>query len=172
MTMLFTSNRWLLLAVLLVSGALWLAVESVTANAVHVLAKENFSWYGFGSVSIWLIVACFIWLIFASYLLTVKAQLTAKNQALGLCAVAIWVGALLVLTGLGDQWLGGLGVAGLVIWFIEIAVAVLLVAYLFRQSLPFFGLKSLPWLVVMALIWLTVTKVAFLCLSPGVSIRL
>jgi hypothetical protein len=170
--MMFTSNRLILLAVLLFSGALWLAVSSVTANAVHVLAKENFSWHGFGSVSIWLIVACFAWLIFASYLLTVNAQLTAKNQALGLCAIAIWVGALLALTGLGDQWLGGLGIAGLGIWFIEIAVAVLLVAYLFRQSLPFLGLEGMSWLAVMALIWLTATKTAFLCLSPGVSIRL
>lgn len=142
------------------------------ANAVHILAKENFSWRAFGSVSIWLIAACFGWLMLTSYLLTVNVQLTVKGQALGLCAVAMWVGVLLVLTGLGDQWLGSLGVAGLIVWFIEIAVAVLLVAYLFRQSLPFFDLKSQSWLVVMALIWLTATKAALLCLSPGVSIRL
>lgn len=170
--MLLTSNRWLLLVALLLSCTLWLAVSSVMANAVHVLAKENFSWRAFGSISIWLIAASFACLMFASYVLTVNAQLTAKSQALGLCAVAMWIGVLLVLTALGDQWLGGLGVASLIVWCIEIAVAVCLVAYLFRQSLSFFDLQSQVWLVVMALIWLTATKAALLCLSPGVSIRL
>jgi hypothetical protein len=170
--MMFTSKRLSLLAALLLSGALWLAVSSVTANAVHTLAKENFSWHGFGSVSIWLIVVCFAWLICASYLLAVNMQLTAKNQAIGICVVTIWIGILLVLTGLGDQWLGRLGAAALVVWFIEIAVAALLVIYLFRQSRSFFSLEGISWFAVMALIWLTAAKMAFLLLSPGISIRL
>lgn len=170
--MLFTSNRWPLLAALLVSSALWLAVSSVMGNEVHILAKENFSWYRFGQVSVWLIVASFAWLMFISYVLTVNVQLTAKSQALGQCAVGVWVGILLVLSAFGDEWLGSLGAAALIFSVLEIAVAVFLVAYLFRQSLSFSDLQSQAWLVVMALIWLTATKATLLCLSPGVTIRL
>ena len=172
MTMILSSNRWFLLAALLVSGALWLAVSSVMGNAVHILAKENFSWYRFGQVSIWLIAASFAWLMFISYVLSMNLQLPAKSQALGLCAVGVWVGVLLVLSAFGDEWLGSLGAAALIFSVIEIVVAVFLVAYLFRQSLPFIDLQNKALLVVMALIWLTATKAMFLCLSPGVSIRL
>lgn len=170
--MIFTSNRWLLLVALLISGALWLAVSSVMANVVHVFAKQNFSWRSFGSVSIWLIAASFVCLMVSGYLLIANKKLPATSQAVALCAVATWVGLLLVLTALGDQWLGNLGIAGLIVWLIEIAVAVFLVANLCRQSPPFIDLQSQVLLIVITLVWLTAAKAAFLCLSPGVSIRI
>jgi hypothetical protein len=170
--MLFTSNRWLIPIALLVSGALWLAVSSVTANAVHVLAKDGFSWRAFGSVSIWLVATSLAWVIFASYVLSVNSQLPARDQFLGLCTVTIWVGVLLVSTAFGDQFLGGLGGIGLAVWVVEIAGAALLVAYFFRQSVPFVDLQKQALLIAVTLIWLTAAKTAFLCLSPGISIRL
>ena len=170
--MMFSSNRWFLLAALLVSGFVWLAVSSVMGNAIHILAKDGFTWYKFGSVSIWTIVVSFTWLMFVSYVFTVSLKLPVKNQGLSLCALLMWVGVLEVLAALGDEWLGSLGAAAIIFSLIEIALAVLIVRYLFRQSLPFVNWQNQAWLVIMTLVWLTATKAAFLCLSPGVSIRL
>ncbi len=173
--MLLTSNRWLLLIALLLSGALWLAISSVMGNAIHTLAKESFTWYRFGSVSIGLILICLIWVIFVSCILWANGQFTAQNQFLSLCCVTVWMGLLLVLLAYGDPWIDSFGTSvifGLLFWIIEIAGAALLVAHFFRQSVPFMDLQSKALLVAVTLTWLTAAKAALLCLSPGVSIRL
>ncbi len=171
----FTSNRWFIFAALLFSSALFLAVSSVIGNSVHILSKNNFVWYRFGSVSIELIVSSLFWTILVGCIFSVNIQISARNQLLSLCAVAAWTGLLLVFLAYSDAWITSWGVSvifGVLYWVIEIAGAALLIAYIFRQSLSFIDLQSQALLVVMALIWLTATKAMFLCLSPGVSIRL
>lgn len=169
------SHRWLLLLALVISGILWLAVSSVTANAVHILAKDNFTWYKFGSASIELIVINLVWALFAGYSLSANAQLSARVQFLSLCAVTVWTGSLLSLLGVGDPWIDSVGasiVFGLLFWIIEIAGAAVLVAHFFRRSVPFVGLQNQAFLIAITLTWLIAAKTAFLCLCPGISIRL
>ena len=169
------SRRWLPLLVFLISAALWLAISSVTANAVHILSKNSFTWHKFGSTSIELVVTSLVWVVFSGYSLLVNAQLSARTQFLSLCAVTIWTGSLLGLLAFGDPWIDSVGasiVFGLLFWIIEIAGAAVLVAHFFRRSVPFVGLQNQALLIAITLTWLIAAKTAFLCLCPGISIRL
>lgn len=166
------SSRWLPLVALLISSMLWLAVSSVMANSVHLLAKANFTWRAFGSVSVWLVALNLAWLVFVSYALMTNTQLCGKSVIWELFAVAVWVVTLLALAAFGDAWIGSLGVLAVVVWVIEIGVAYLFISQINQQSLPFSGLLSGAWLLVMTLTWLSAIKALFLCLSPGVALRL
>lgn len=138
--MLFTSNRILLLVSLLTACTLWLAVSSVVANAVHIFAKENFSWNTFGYVSFSLILINLVFLIFISYVLALNTPHTLKRQCCSFFAVAMWCGFLLILTVLLDKWLVEFIVAGIFVWLIEIVAAVSLLKCFVPQSFLSFSL--------------------------------
>ena len=170
--MLLNSSRWLLVAAFLVSSALWLGVSSIFANAVHIFWKSNYSWAGFGSVSIWTIVVALGWLLIVGYVLQAESWITTKNMTLSICIVAIWIVLLAVLTAWGYEMLVELGAAAILVWVIEFVVALLLVNYFARMSLPFFGIQNSAVFVTVTLTWLMAAKVMLLCLSPGVTLRL
>lgn len=169
--MLPMSSRWLAVAALLVSGALWLAISSTAANAVHVLAKGNFSWSGFGSVSAWLLVACLLWAGIVGYVLTTNGAVSGKAFGLGMCAVLMWVLLLSVLTALGDEWFSSLKAASLLVWVVEVVVTALLVAYLHRQWPALPNLQGL-WLGVVSLTLLIGAKALLLGVVPGIAVRM
>lgn len=164
--MLSISNRWFFLTALLISGVLWVVVGSVFANAVHILAKSNYSWPGFGSMSIWLIAIGLAWLLVVSYMLVVvKAGLTVKSLATSFCMVSIWVALLGALTALGDEMLGKLGAAAIIVWVVEFAVALFLVNQFSHLSLPFPVMQKGLGLTTVTLTWLMTAKILLLWLS-------
>lgn len=170
--MLNTSNRWFPILVLLMSGALWLAVSSVFANATHILAKSNFIFVGFGSVSIWLLAASFVWLVIVTYALSVNTEISPWNVAIGFGQVSAWVLILATLTTAGDELLGKLGGVAVIIWLIEVAVARFILSRASELSLPFTGILNDLWPFAVTLTWIMGIKILLLCLSPGVTIRI
>lgn len=166
------SNRWLLLLLLVLSAVLWLGISSVTANAVHVLAKSNFALRPFGTVSVWLLASAIIWSLVISFALSVSPPLTAKSIVLGAGVVAVWAVALVALTAVGDEALGHLGGGAIVVWVFEIVVAGLLMRMTCPLLLTDLGLQSVLLGAIASLVWLTLAKAALLCASPGVVIRM
>ena len=170
--MITPSNRWLWLFALALSGVLWLGISSVTANAVHVLVKSNFALRPFGSVSVWLLASSTIWPLFVGYMLSTTTVVTGRSLALGICVVVAWAVALVVLTAIGDEFLGRLGVAAIAAWVLEITIALLLLRLTSQPLLSDLSLQNGLVGVVATLAWLTAAKALVLCLSPGVTIRL
>ena len=170
--MTISSNRWLLLPTLMLSGVLWLGISSVTANAVHVLAKSNFALRPFGSVSAWLVASAIIWPLIASHLLKTVHFITAKRLFLGVCAVLAWTGVLVVLTAVGDEVLGKLGGAAIAVWILEVAMAFFLLRVITQPLLSNLDLQGVLVGTVAALASLTMAKGVLLCIFPGVEIRM
>lgn len=168
--MLPMSNRWVVVAALLVSGALWLAISSSAANAVHVLAKGNFTWNGFGSVSVWLLFACLLWAGIVGNVVSINGTLSARAFGICACIVVIWVLLLSVVTALGDEWFASLKAASLLVWVVEVMVAVLLVMYLDRQW-PALPSIQWPWLCVVSLSLLVGAKALLLSVLPGMAVQ-
>jgi len=164
-------SRWFIVAALVMSGALWLAISSTAANAVHVFAKGNYSWTGFGSVSAWLLVVCLLWAAMVGFLLTSNGVVSGKTFGLGMCGALVWVMLLSVLTALGDEWLAGLKAASLLVWVAEVMVAAILVMYLQRQEAAPPTLQG-PWLGVVALTLLVGAKALLLGVLPGLAVRM
>lgn len=170
--MVASSNRWLVLPALVLSVILWLAVSSVTANAVHVLAKSNFSFRSYGSVSVWLVAGALSWSLIIGYLLLLATSVTAKNLIWGACAVGFWSVFLILLTAVGDEFLGSLDRAAIIVWLLEIAGALLLVRATSRLTSADIGPHTVLWDMLATLTWLIAAKALLLCLSPGVVIRM
>jgi hypothetical protein len=166
-----TSNRGLLLFVLILSGIIWLAVSSVTANAVHVFAKSSFSLLPFGSVSIGLLTVAVIWSLSVVYLITVTSFIPKKSAVLSACTIIAWVITLLVFTALEDEFLREAGAAAVFVWMLEIAVAFMLVHRANGPPLPNPHVQDGLVLAIIALAWITLTKSILLCVFPGVDIR-
>ncbi|MET4698672.1 hypothetical protein ABIE65_001694 [Constrictibacter sp. MBR-5] len=165
------SSRVLVFAALLVSTGLWLAISSIAANAVHVFAKGNYAWNGFGSISAWSLAACSLWTLTVGYVLTKSDIVSGKTFWLGICAVLGWVLLLSVLAVLGDEWLAGLKAVSSLVWAAEVAGAALLVRYLHRHGSELPALQGL-WLGVVSLTLLVGAKALFLGLVPGVTVRI
>jgi hypothetical protein len=170
--LLLALNRWKLAAALLISSALWLVVSSVTANAVHSFAKNDFILQSLGSISIVLAVTSLAWTVFASCTFLTGIKIGLRKQFLALCFVAIWVGMLIVISAVSDQILGDMGMAAMAVWIVEFVFAVLLISYFYSHSLPFAGSHKRVFSMVIAFTWLAALKTVFLCLSPGILIKL
>ncbi|MES2356515.1 MAG: hypothetical protein V4568_19365 [Pseudomonadota bacterium] len=170
--MLTTSNRWFALSALLISSFLWLVASSVFANAIHILAKSNFLWTGFGSISIWMIAISFVWLAILTYTLLAYAGLSLLNVSLGFGLIALWMLILAAVTIVGDEFLGKLGSAAIIVWLIEVAFARLILSRTPQLSLQFSGLLNELWPIALTLTWIMAAKILALCLSPGVAIRI
>jgi hypothetical protein len=166
------TNRWALLAALLVSIGLWVVLSSATANAVHILAKGNFSWRSYGSVSIWPVVATLLWTAIIYWIPSQRSGLMVKWELLAIVAIAIWLIALLVMTAVADAWLGQVGIAALLIWVVEFVGAVLILAFL-QKHMPLLGVPN-GWLAtsVLAFSLLAAIKACLFCALPGASIRM
>ena len=168
--MLTLSSRWLVLVALLVSTALWLAISSSAANAMHILAKGTFSLRGLGSVSIWLLVACLLWTSALAYLLEANGVVSGKTYGLSMFVMLLWVLVLSAFTGIADEWLAGLKAVSLLVWAVEVAVAILLVLYL-HQYWPGSVKNNGLWLAVVAIALLVGAKALFLGVLLGVTVK-
>lgn len=167
------ARQWIIPAALFASGVIWLGVSSVTANAVHVLAKSNFALLRpYGSVSAWLLASAIGWPLLVGYALSVSATLPTKGIALSICAVAAWCVFLVGLTAVGDGVLISLGSGAVVIWLAEIAVAVLLMRATNPQLLSRLSWQGVLIASIAAFAWLSFAKALLLGLSPGVSVKI
>ena len=164
-------NRSLGVAALLISAGLWLGISSIEANAVHIFAKGNYAWSGFGSVSGWSLAACLLWTVAVVHALTKNDVIRGKTLGLGMCAVLGWVLLLSVLTTLHDEWLADLKAASSLVWVSEFAIAALLIRHLHRQESESPALQGL-WLGVLSLTLLLGAKALLLGLAPGVTVRM
>lgn len=166
------TNRWMLITALVVSVAMWLVLSSVTANAAHILAKGDFSWRGYGSVSAWLVAAGLLWTVAICYVATAHGGLNTKGLFLACVGVATWVVLLLFLTAVIDPWLGQIKAAALLIWVIEligVAVVLVVIARYWPQSA---ALQSWLPASAFALALAAGVKALLFCVLPGAAIRL
>lgn len=168
--MLHSTVRWGSLLAVLVSIAIWLGVSSIAANAMHILAKSNYEFRAFGSISGGVVAVAIGWAIaMSAWMNTGTGIATAKAHAIGLLVTAVWVIMLLILSALWDELLTGVGVWAVVVWVVELIVAAVLVPRLFAPS-DTFGDRLQRVATVCA--WLAAMKALILLFSPGISVRM
>lgn len=165
-------NRWMLLASLAIAAALWLSLSSVAANAAHVFAKGNFSWRGYGSISVWPVAAGLLWVATVYYVATTRGALGTKGLLLGWGTVFAWVALLLFLTVIADPWLGQIKAASLLVWMVELAGVVVILSVVQRYWPPIAGVQGWLPVSVLALTLATGAKALLFCLLPGMTVRL
>ncbi len=173
MIMLSSSNRWITGFVLLLSVILWLGMSSVMSNSLHDLAKTTLTFQipVFGSVSIWLVVGGMVWSLIVSYWLVIVTLVPVRKLALSAGSTATWGVTVVVLIYLGDTFLSKLGALAVVVWLVEISVALLLVYKTSKLTLSEIGVDIVLWGMVAVFVWLTAIKALLLILSPGVIIH-
>jgi hypothetical protein len=157
--------------VLLVVFALWLAISSVEANAIHTFAKNGYVWSTFGSVSFSLLIFCSVVLALTSYLLYRVWKINLSLQAITFCFVVTWILMLAVFTIVGDEILNKSAIVGGFIWVLEIIVVFGATVFLTKN---FWLLKtSGNTLVILSLafVYASSAKAILLAIFPGVSVR-
>jgi hypothetical protein len=162
-------SRWMLLPALLISAVLWLGLSSVIANAIHVLAKGNFAFGSFGSISAMFLAAAFGWTMLIGYWVNVEGDIEPKILMRGACAIAIWLCVLIAFTAVADDFLVRLGRDAISVWVAELTVAMVLFIRVTKAPLSFWRLLQC---VLVVLVCLTAVKALLLLMSPGIAIRL
>lgn len=164
-------TRILLVVLLLISIVQWISISSIVSSAIHIFAKSNFSVEIFGSVSRWFINVSFAWLFFMSFLIFWKGNFSKKRFVPGLFFILVWESVVAISMALGANVLSYLGGWGVLVWALELIVA----AYFVHVTLFFIEDKFKNYGLILLLSTLTLTmaaKLLFLCLSPGVVIRM
>lgn len=161
----------MLVGAVAVSVALWLGISSVTADAVHVLAKSDFRWSAFGSVSIRVLALGAGWALLSSLLLFWTAP--RPPRVVRITAFAVVACGIVSMTGAGlaDALLVRMGIAAIGLWVIEVAAGFCVAWLICRFSTKNDGAYSLLWATVATFAWLMSAKILFLLLAPGISIR-
>lgn len=164
-------NRFLIATLLLVSAVIWLATSSVFANALHILAKSDYAWYAFGSISVWLSLIGATWFLIIGFAGIFRKLFNMKEMLSSLFAVSILVVMFAVVTTLTDQMLGSIGIAAILIWVFEISMGLVLVNIFTNPSKKFTRIERQANLAAVAMSWQVAIKILVLWVSPGISIR-
>ena len=160
--------QWFILPILSISFAIWLGVSSITANALHVLAKSGYAFNTFGSVSVGVVVVAIGCALALSAWLIATTNFASRDLMVNALIVVIWALIALAASALGDEFLNGLGWLAILAWVVEVAVATALSWRLF----PCVTLWQKAQGAAIVCAWLAAVKALFLVASPGVVVHM